>query len=786
MGKSIRMATLSLMSCISLINTLAAVNITLHKKDAIVWAQDQLIEGELDTSIADTGFLYLNGDPISFPISSLDNSFSVPIIIGEGMNTIVIQVDSGGTPISSGPLHLTLGYNLVPEVYAYATVTGRTVTLHSQVLENPDNSELSYTWSEDHTNPIVVSISNPEETVAILTIPVDAPTGEYYFNLLVKSSSGDSVRARTLVTVSSSGILPFEIETDHAAWIDSAVIYEITPYTFVFNGQFDDVNEKIPELVDLGINTIWLQPVFETHYGGQGYDVTNYFKIRSDYGTSSELDNLIQTAKSQGLRVLFDMVLNHSSIQHPYAQNAVQYSTESHYYHFYQRDFDTAPYSMHYRRHQQGFVYYFWEDLPNLNYDNPEVQRWMTEACKYWIESFDIDGYRFDAVWGVNARNPDFAKGLRLALKRIKPEIIMLAEDKASWPMVFDERFDVAFDWRASESWISQWAWQASYSEYYNRTIFNTTIHPGKSDHLRDVLTNGGKGFHPRAKILRFMENNDTFRFLETHDLARTEMVAAFMFSLDGIPLLYNGQEIGASGHPYHTSSIFSRHNSIQALDQYGLFPYYQKLIFLRKSLPALISNNFQEIAVDPNDDVFAYRRWKDNENVFCIMNMGNSSENPVMSLPLEELDLDSSETYYMTDLLNGEVIHGKPRDLHSVTLSMDEYSFRMFLLADTVSTLVEIPSTISSVPSVFHLAQNFPNPFNPSTEIRYELPRKGRVNLTVHDLLGREVAVLVDGIQTAGQQRMTFHGANFASGLYLYRLQFEDRSIIRKMILVR
>ena len=67
--------------------------------------------------------------------------------------------------------------------------------------------------------------------------------------------------------------------------------------------------------------------------------------------------------------------------------------------------------------------------------------------CVQLSKSGDIDGYRFDAVWGVNARKPDFTTQLRLALKRVKPEILMLAEDKATSSMVFDERFDVAFDW---------------------------------------------------------------------------------------------------------------------------------------------------------------------------------------------------------------------------------------------------------------------------------------------------------------------------------------------------
>ncbi|CAN5329451.1 hypothetical protein BH23BAC1_BH23BAC1_17600 [soil metagenome] len=205
-------------------------------------------------------------------------------------------------------------------------------------------------------------------------------------------------------------------------------------------------------------------------------------------------------------------------------------------------------------------MYYFWEDLVNLDYDNEEVQRWMLEVCKFWVRKFDIDGYRLDAIWGVNARNPSFADRLRTELKSIKPDLFLLAEDKGSDPAVYELGYDAAFDWTTSRAWVSQWSWEYEYSETESKTIFNNPNVQQRGGLLRGALFQN-KSIAYRK--LRFLENNDLHRFIESHDLERTKMAAALVFGVPGIPMLYNGQEIGYRLHPYVTPSIFSRNTSI-------------------------------------------------------------------------------------------------------------------------------------------------------------------------------------------------------------------------------
>lgn len=760
-----------------------ASEVTLKKKDAVVWSHTQIINGEVDFT-ASNGILYLNSEPNIFSVVS--NSFSVELNLREGINEIYAEVnDSSGTVVSD-TLFLTVDFKIKPEVYAYISVEGSNVVLHSEIVENPEQKILTYFWNQDAKNPVLGEISDQSFPFTSVIYNNGLITGEYYFDLYVVDTDNDTSKARTYFTYNDSTIIPFNIKTDYASWIDSAVVYCITPYIFTYFNQYVNIKNKMPELRNMGINTIWIQPVFGTHGGGQGYDITNYFGLRNDLGTEAELKELISTAKSLGMKVLFDFVANHSSNQHPYYKDAIQYGEDSHYYNFYKHSDDNAPYSQHYNKNSHGFYYYFWTDLIMFNYDNPEVWNWMIEAAKYWIDKYDIDGYRFDAIWGVTARAPEFTKQLRLALKRIKPEVFLLAEDKATWSETFDERFDAAYDWAPEESWVSHWVWNTFYSENSNPTIFNQGSESSRPGMLRNSLSNFGNGYSSNAKILRFMENNDVFHFITHHSIEQTKMAASLMFSLNGIPLIYNGQETGLSGHPYSTERTFIPGISIEGQSQYGLFNYYKRLIEIRKNFTALITENFEEVNLSGSNTCFAFRRWNENQNLFTVINVGKNAANIKLSFPVDELNLNPDTLYYLTDLMSGESFTATANDLTNLTIPVQGYITRILHLADSIDTVVGVDEIEQKLPTDLELAQNYPNPFNPSTKIKYMLPDAGYVKLKIYDLLGREVQTLVNKFEYAGTHYTEFNASNFASGIYFYRIEFEGNVITKKMILVK
>ncbi len=474
---------------------------------------------------------------------------------------------------------------------------------------------------------------------------------------------------------------------DHTDWVDHAIIYGVTPYIFTEQGRLDGITAKLPELAELGVNTLWLQPLFANHGGGQGYDIIDYFQLRDDVGSEEDLRELVRTSHNLGIRVILDFPINHTSIKHPYAQDTIQRGAESPYYDYYQREPDTVRYARHYRTRTEGkmsFVHYFWEDMPNLNHDHPAVRRKLIEAGRHWIERFDIDGYRLDASWGMNYRSPSFLPEWREAMKEIKPDILILGEDKATDPRAFENRYDVAYDWAAGDDWVSQWAWEVDYTDDRNdsRTIFNHTPADQRAAALRRALTNDGQGYPENARVLRFMENNDTARFIQAHGLPRTRMAAALLFALDGIPMIFNGQEVGESRHPYETGPLFAHDQSIRARDQHGLFDYYAKLARMRTAHPALRAGSFHELDITPGDALFAFARRKGDETILTAVNLAETpKEDAVIHIPAQSWALEEDVTWRLTDLLTEEQFEVNTAELSRLTLPLDSYQVRIMRL---------------------------------------------------------------------------------------------------------
>lgn len=588
-------------------------SITLDQRDAEVWYIHQQFSGRvLELGVREV-IVHHNDEVMTAPITA--GRFLFKLTMQPGDNVVWVEAATGNNRIKSDLVKYRLMYKPLPTVRPLVKIAGDTAILRSDVLENPYGIALSFNWAACKDNPRLAEISSAHKPTAIAVIPKQ--NGKYYFDLLVVSGK-DSVKFRTYCVRNAGELSGFSIETDYSTWINDAIIYEITPYKFVENGTFADITAKLPELRSLGINTIWLQPVFSSFQKGQGYDVVNYHSVNVQLGSEQNLRTLISTAKNMGMRVIFDIVLNHTSIHHRYAKNLVTYGEQSHYYNYYQHYFDGAPYSSFYNKDPDGFVYYFWKDLVNLNFDNEEVQQWMIEVCKYWLREFKIDGFRFDAIWGVNARKSSFSRRLRNELKSINPDALLLAEDKPL-PSVYKNGFDVAYDWTTDTSWVSQWSWQYQYHERKNFTIFNHPEAQSRTAMLANAIFQPNNSAHPR---LRFMENNDLPRFIDGHSIEQTRMVAALLFSLDGIPMIYNGQEIGFPIHPYNKGAFFKKDQPIVSLDTTGMFRFYKKLIAARNKYSALRRGDITKVYQSSEQGVLGFRRSTEKEVIHVFINL--------------------------------------------------------------------------------------------------------------------------------------------------------------------
>ncbi len=435
-----------------------------------------------------------------------------------------------------------------------------------------------------------------------------------------------------LAPVIGAGQTP-AITDKNDSWMDDAVIYGVAPRFLSPNvGQrFNDLALHLPELKDLGVNTLWIQPIYENSDHEQGYHVTDPLKIASDLGTEQDLRNLVANAHARGIRVLLDFVPNHLSSKHPFLQDAAKSGASSKFFSMFMSRPDHAPYSEHYKRVAVGrtsFLVYFWDDLINFEFRSRAARDYVLKAARYWVENFNIDGYRLDAVWGPVARHPDFMIEFKNQLKSIKPDLMLLAEDKAGRSQAYksathptsSDIFDVVYDWTDSADHISEWSWSRD-----EETVFQWDAGGDVAGEVRKSLEHSMRPQN-KARVLRYLESNDQARFLPRHTLEQTKLAAAFMYALPGLPMLYYGQEIGyGTGDEAHDEfPEFTPDKTMRSRDRWGLWPFYQNLLRLRAEQAGLRSNELTEIKVRSRRaarQVFAFRRGHGADAIDFVFN---------------------------------------------------------------------------------------------------------------------------------------------------------------------
>ena len=407
------------------------------------------------------------------------------------------------------------------------------------------------------------------------------------------------VQAGFLSTLLCAGILFFafnataEVQTPttkEAKFKPGAVIYGVVPPLFG-ERPFKDVRAKLSEIKELGADIVWLSPINKTDDPSQiSYAVTDYLKVREDFGTAEELRALVSDAKSLGLKVIMDFVPNHTSNQHPYFVDAEKNGTQSRYFTYYDRDPKGLP------------TYYFdWAHLPNLNYAHPGVRKEMTDAFRYWISSFGLDGFRVDAAWGIKKRAPKFWKKLSDELAKDLPTTLLLAEASATDAYYYLNGFDLAYDWTTQ---LGVWAWKKAFD--------NPT-------RIAELLNQAILANPEPLRVARFLNNNDTGeRFISRHGLDFTKVAVVFQHTVPGIPIVYTGDEIGAEYDPYQDPP------PLTWKDPYSLRALYRKLATLREDLPALHSGSYERVSLGGKPKTLAYlRSTPKGEWALIVVNFG-------------------------------------------------------------------------------------------------------------------------------------------------------------------
>ncbi|MEN6572404.1 MAG: alpha-amylase family glycosyl hydrolase [Anaerolineaceae bacterium] len=473
----------------------------------------------------------------------------------------------------------------------------------------------------------------------------------------------------TVSTVESAAALP---------WWRTAVFYEIFVRSFYdsngdgigdFNGitqKLDYLNDGNPDThTDLGITAIWLMPIHPSP-SYHGYDVLNYYAVNSEYGTLEDFKNLIAEAHKRGIRVIIDLVLNHTSDQHPFFVDAKR-SVNSTYHDWYVWS-ESNPgdkwYPVVFGTSTLYYYGYFCGCMPDLNYRNPEVTAQMENVAKYWLETVGVDGFRVDAAKHLiedgkvlmnTPETHDWFKGFYTFYKGLNPDSYVVGEVASSDARIVStytgDQMDQIFDFEFASGVMNSVKGE-SISSIKSVVIFTQKDMPDWN--FGTFLTN-----HDQDRVMSVLGGN----------VDKAKVAAFILLTSPGTPFIYYGEEIGMSGQkpdenirrPMQWSNAanagFSSAVPWEALDPGytevnvqkqsrafdSLMTAYQSLILLRNSHPALSQGEYFPV-VSENSGVYAFFRKAGSETLLVVVNL---TRNSLQDYPLGATGLQIDDGQY-------------------------------------------------------------------------------------------------------------------------------------------
>ncbi len=354
------------------------------------------------------------------------------------------------------------------------------------------------------------------------------------------------------------------------SWVEKSVIYCVYTRNFSVQGDFKSVTARLKEIKELGADVLWLLPIHPIgkvkRKGdlGSPYSISDYYAINPEFGTKSDFKELVDTAHNIGLKVIIDLVINHT------AKDSVMKELDPHFYKSPGESMADA---------------WGWTDVSDLDYNYPPTRTYISDMMLYWIKEYNLDGFRCDVAFLVPG---DFWTESIQRLRDYKPDILMLAE--SDHPDLYLTGFDLTYDWgyMGLLRRVSQGYFQWSDIPLYLDSI---------QDH-----------FPYRCLRMICTENHDTDR--AAHQINQHDLIAiqALKFFTPGIPLIYNGEEGGISHRPdLFTKDIIPWKKSIPAVQK-----LFQELSVLRHQNAALQDQTPENTLIEYSDDTLIIKRSKE------------------------------------------------------------------------------------------------------------------------------------------------------------------------------
>lgn len=377
----------------------------------------------------------------------------------------------------------------------------------------------------------------------------------------------------------------------HPDWAKTANIYEVNIRQYSKAGDFKGFEKHLPRLKEMGVDVLWLMPIFPIgklkRKGSLGsyYSVRDYRAVNPDYGTMDDLVSLVQKAHEMGMHVILDWVANHTAWDNQLIFDHPDWYTKDSLGNF------VSPFN--------------WSDVADLNYNNQDLRTYMINSMKFWVNKADIDGFRCDVAGLVPT---DFWNKTRKELDKIKP-MFMLAE--AEKPELLEKAFDMDYGWK----------------------LFHIMNEIAKgNDNANDIenyFLESDSTYPKNAYRMYFTSNHDENSWSGTVYERLDDGAKAFAVltaTVPGMPLIYSGQEACLNKR----LKFFDK--DLIDWKQCDFAGLYATLLKLKKENKALWNGDKggEMIRVHTSNDkaVYSFVRQKDEDKIFVVLNLTDKTQN--------------------------------------------------------------------------------------------------------------------------------------------------------------
>lgn len=389
------------------------------------------------------------------------------------------------------------------------------------------------------------------------------------------------------------------------AWWKEAVFYQIYPRTFYDTdgdgiGDLKGILQKLDYLKELGVDALWLSPVYDSPNDDNGYDIRDYHKIMAEFGTMEDFDELLEQVHARGMRLIMDLVVNHTSDEHEWFQEALRdpESPKRGYYFFREGEEDNLPNNWmsffsgpawnYYPEQKQYALHLFSGKQMDLNWDNPELRKAVIAMINWWLDK-GVDGFRMDVINYISKEDglPDGDETVGKLLNFPGVEQYFYGPHLHEYlHQIHEEAFEPHGAFSVGETpgvgmEMAKLLTGDDRGELDMIFSFDHLESPGKTrydvyrydlNYYRDYITDWMNNYGNRCWMSLFYNNHDNPRMagkINPDPAYRRQiqiLLAVMQFTLKGTPFVYQGDEMGITN--YHFSSI----DEIRDIEAHGIY----------------------------------------------------------------------------------------------------------------------------------------------------------------------------------------------------------------------